>query len=205
MCIFPKAPQDNSAEIARQQEAQRRATIDAGRQIIDQAFQPFTDDFFANRSQEYLNYQQPQLEKQFEDARRKLMLGLPSGALTSSAGARALADLNRINQQQMAQIGSQAQDFGQQERGRLAQTREELMALNTGSTNPADLAVQAANRAGTFMQAPQFSPLGDVFGNFLNQAATGVALQRQGYPGLGIPLPSPTVTGSGSGSGTVVA
>lgn len=204
MCIFPKAPKDNSAEIARQQEAARQAKIAQGRERIDASFQPFTDDFFDNRSREYLEYQQLQLQQQYEQARRKLMLGLPQGALTSSAGARSMSDLNRINQQKMSEIGAAAQDFGQQERNRVAQAREELMALNTGSVDPADLAVQAANRAGSFMQAPKFSAIGDVFSNFLNTAATGVALQKQGYPGLGIPLPTPDVTGSGSGSGKVV-
>src|SRR3546814_8539380 len=94
MCIGGKTPKDNSAEIARQQEEARQQRIRDGQSAIDTNFAQFNDPYFDDYRQDYMAYYQPQLDRQYQNARRKSVLGLHStGNLSSSAGAGKLGDL----------------------------------------------------------------------------------------------------------------
>ena len=55
MCTS-KPPKDNSAQIARQQEAERQARIAEGQTAIDTSFGNFNDDFFQGYQDQYTNY-----------------------------------------------------------------------------------------------------------------------------------------------------
>src|SRR6185503_2405257 len=71
MCT-PSIPQDNSAQLAQQQAAQRQSQITQGQQNIDQAFGQFNDDYFNNYAKTYENNYNPQVDEQFQRAQRQL-------------------------------------------------------------------------------------------------------------------------------------
>lgn len=185
MCFSPKAPKDNSAEIARQQEAERTARINAGRTKIDETFSQFDDPFFEKRKSSYLDYYEPQLDDQFADARRKAVLALSrTGNLNSGSGARRLGDLQQNYEMNRGLISDQALDFQNKARADVETARQDLYTTNRASADPSGAAASALARAGTFSTAPALSPLGNVFADFINSFSTGVSAERAGYPGL---------------------
>lgn len=193
MCFKP--PKDNSAEIARRQEAQRQAAITEGRQKIDTAFSQFNDPYYQGVQDAYLGYYQPQLEDQYAKARRQLTLALSrSGNLNASAGARQIGDLTKAYEQNRALIGNQALQAGQKARADVASNKSELYSQLSASADPAAAAATAIARADALSQPASYSPLGDLFASFVNTAAQGVAAEKAGYPGFNTGIFSPKST-----------
>ncbi len=187
MCLdwFSSAPEDNSAEIARQQEAARQARIDSGLTQIEDVFSKFDDGYYGGVSQSYLDFYNPQLEDQYDDARRGLTLSLArTGNLNSSSGARKIGELTELFNKNQAQIGNQAVDVGHQARGSVESSRDELTNQLYASANPESAVDSALSRA-DFLSRPQvYSPLADAFGSFVDTVATGMLAEKQGYRGF---------------------
>ncbi len=187
MCVFraPSVPQDNSAEIARQREAQRQADIRAGRDRIDTTFaERFNDPFYAEREQSYMGYYTPQLEDQYQDAYRKLVLGLSrSGNLNSGSGARQLGDLKEAYAREQGALSSRALDSVNTLKSNVENARSDLYQQNTAAADPSAAAASALNRAGVLAAPAAYSPLGDLFAGFINNAATAVSAEKAGYRG----------------------
>lgn len=176
MCgIFGGGKKDNSAQQAAAQaaarEAERRARIQQGTQSIDAALAPFNDEFFGGRQSAYSAYAMPQLETQFNDARKQLIFALSRGGLLqSSAGADRQRRLNEERAQYERQVQSQAAEFSNQGRRDVEQTRANLLSQLTATEDPAAAATAAAAQAQLLNAPPNFPALG----NFLFNAATGL-------------------------------
>lgn len=186
MCLGgPSIPHDDSAERARAEEAARQARVSAGREQIDQTFSGFDDSFFNKAAGDYSGYYNPQLDEQYVDARKKLVLNLAgTGNLTSSAGASRIGDLTKNYNKQQAEIADRALAAANDMRARVESQRSDLYGMNQTAADPAQAGSLALARAAN-LQAPQaFSPLGDAFGDVARSAATGYYLQSRGYPGL---------------------
>ena len=196
----PKA--DNSAEIARQEEAARQARIQAGQTAIDEQFAGFNDDYYKKYETDYLGYYTPQLDEQYADARKKATLKLAgSGGLQTSAGASQLADLFKGYSDQKATLAGSAIDAVNDMRGKIDQNKTDLYGLNRNAADPAQATAMATQRA-SGIQPPAFVPLGNVFSDLLQNVGTGIALESRGYPGLGTGLFS--TSGGSKGSSKVV-
>lgn len=156
----------------------------------------FGGDFFTDARQEFLDFYNPQLEDQFDQAKRKTSLGLASrGQLESSAGARRFGDLlDRYNQQRQ-QIAGQALDREQGLLSDFEQSRANLIQQNRASADPSAAATSAAAATGRLQRQPTLSPLGATFADLINTGARGVAAERAGYPGFRLGV------GGGGGSG----
>jgi len=186
MCL-PSAsvPKDNSAEIARQEEAARQARITEGEAKIGEAFGQFDDPFYASREKSYTDYYFPQLEEQYNDARRKLVLSLAgSGNLNSGSGAGEMADLTKAFETQRSTTAGSALDFGNTTRSNVEAARQELIAQNRAAADPSAAASSAMARAGVLTPLPAFSPLGDIFASLISSAAIPLAAESKGYPGF---------------------
>lgn len=202
MCIASKPPKDRSAEIARQQEEERQARIREGRAAIDSHFSQFDDPYFNQYQTAYLDYYQPQLDRQYQDARRKLVLGLhQGGGLQSSAGASRLAELQSAYAEQQNLLGNRAMDAVNDLRGRIEAARNDLYSQNRASADPSAVASAAAAQAGILSNPPSFSPLGNVFSTLTDFGTLGLAAERAGYPGFNTGIFS---SGSSKGSSKVV-
>lgn len=196
MCA-PSTPKDRSAEIAAQREAERQAAITKGRNLIDSAFGGFTDQFYDDISGRYVAYYNPQLDRQGQEAAKKLKLRLASsGILNSSSGARLLGDLQREWGDKRAFIANSGIDEANKVRADVERARSDLLSLNQSAADPAAVALEAQSRAGT-LQAPQgYSPLVSAFGSFLNDLTLPIGAEMAGYRGTGTGLFAPKKGGS---------
>ena len=182
MCFGGSVPQDNSAELARQEEEARQARIEAGKTAIDEAFTGFDDNYYNTITGDYENYYNPQLETQYTDAMQSLTKKLAgSGNLTSSYGAKMLGDLREKYAEQQASIADQALAAANTLRSNVASSKNSLYSQNQTAADPT-LASEQAAAATEGLQAEQtFTPLGDLFSSFLNNVATNASLGAAGY------------------------
>ena len=180
MC-FPSKPSDGGARAA---EEQRQSSIRSGTATINQNFSQFDDPYFAGQSQKYTDYYKPQLTEQYDKARRDLILSLTrTGGINSSAGAQRLADLDLENNRQIGAMTDSAAQFGTQARTDVERNRSELIGQLNASADPASAAASSLSRAQILSAQPAFSPLGDLFTKFAQQAGTAAVAEQRGYPG----------------------
>ena len=186
-----------AAEQARKSEAQRQADILAGRGKIDAAFKPFDDKFYSGVQKNYVGYYQPQLDRQYGDARDTTTGRLAvRGVDRSTYGAKTMSDLLYQRDTQGTAISDAGRGAAQDLRGQIESQRQSLYGQNQSAADPA-LAASNASASASVLQQPQvYSPLADVFGSFLGNVATGVAAERQGYRGLGTGYFGPSSRGS---------
>lgn len=188
MCNAGKR-KDNSAEIARQEEEKRQALISQGKTRIDEAFKGFDDGYYDKVASDYRNYYDPQIEDQYEDARKKLILGLATkGTLDSSFGQGRLADLEGKRTTAHADYANNALDAGSKARGDVENARNVLYQQNTTAADPSQAATAAAQQVKALQAPASYSPLAQLFADFLNTAATGVQAEQNGYRGFGTGL-----------------
>lgn len=174
-----KVPKDNSAEIARQQEAQRQARIAQGQQGIDQAFAGFDDNFYNNYQNQYQDYYNPQLGDQYSDAVKRLTLQLAqTGNLSGSAGATQLSNLKKYYDTQNLSLTNQALDAVNQLRGNIDSKKSQLYADNRAAADPGSAAAAAASAAQYLQPTAPTSPLANVFGDFFSNLGNVAAIQN---------------------------
>ena len=208
MCLFSDpagSAARAAADSARMQENQREDRIGAGRAAIDSTFSKFDDPYFSGVGKSYADYYQPQLQDQYDKARRRLILSLSqSGNLNASAGARQIGDLTTQFKKLQAQIGAGSSAAEQAARASVESNRSNLYNQNTAAADPGAANASAIASYQSLTTPQQYSPLGDVFANFGNQAANAVSAERAGMPGWGLgikPVAGPTAgptTGAGS-------
>lgn len=202
---MPKAPKDNSAEIARQQEEARQAKITQGKSSIDQAFSQFDDPFYQNISKSYTDYYEPQVQDQYKQALDKLTYNLGrQGVLQSTTANDQFSKLEDKLKQTETDIGSKATDTASQQKANVQAQLNDLYSLNTSSADPSLVSSRAAAASTGLRTVPSFSPIGDIFAGLINQGANGVAAQQNGYPGLGLPFIKQPTYVSDTGTGSVV-
>lgn len=194
---------DSGAADARRREEERKAAITQGNVNIDQAFSGFDQPFFNNASSNFIRAQQPDLDKQFADAKKNLTFALSrTGNLSSTAGAtetrKLLDQLNRANQL----VTSEADKFAQGLQGNVASTKSNLRSLLTASEDPTSIGAQAISEAERLNAAPVFAPLGQLFSGVGTSLDKAFNSQRTGFQGaLGARLFSSPSSG---GATTVV-
>lgn len=177
-----KAPKDNSAEIAAQQERERQARIKAGTERVNEIFTGFNDAYYDGIQEAYTQHYTPQLEEQYRDAKERLYYSPQGGNTQSSAFAKQLADLETERQRQLVDVSNRARAEAQSNRGNLANQRASLIGqLNSGSSVDS-VAGLAAEQAKNLTAAPVYSALGDLFGKFtgnaVNAANAGVFVNK---------------------------
>jgi len=130
----------------------------------------FDDAYYQKAQQDYMNYYQPELDRQYDKAQKNLV--------SSRSGATTFGDFADERSRQEAQIGNQAIGFGNDLRSNIESARNELYAQNSSAANPGAAAQSAIQRAKLLTAPPQYSPLGDVFSQFINQASTRVGADK---------------------------
>lgn len=201
MCVpglFGSPPKDDSAERARAEEEARQGRIRAGQSAIDQAFAGFNDGYYDKYKGDYTGYYEPELDKQYAEAKKKATVKLAStGGLQTSAGAKTLADLFGNYSTKKTALAGQAMDAASELRSKVESNKTDLYNLNRASADPAQATAMATQRAGGIVPG-SFSPLGDVFGDIVSNVGRGIAFESRGYPGLGTGLFGGSKSGSSS-------
>lgn len=153
------------AQRARADEEARKARIKDGTAKIDQNFARFDDAFFDGYRDSYMDFYQPELDRQFGDAKDELTYALArAGTLNSSMAGEKLGDLTSAYDTQRALTLSQANGEAQNLRGQIADEKSSLVALlnATGDSNRAANEALARSQQ-LFQRQPSYNPIGDVF------------------------------------------
>lgn len=189
-------PKDDSAEKARKAEEERAARVAEGTESINAAFQQFDDPYFDQARQTNLDFYQPELQDQYQDAYRKMVLDLNrSRNLNSSAGARTLGNLQERMAQETTQMGGRADDYAAARRAEVENSRSNLVNQLNASADPAAANTAALAQAQQLGRQQTLSPLGAVFADLIQTTGQGLAAERAGYQGMNTGLFKPKGAG----------
>lgn len=170
-------------------EAARQAAIKTGNANIDSAFAQFNDPYFQKFEDAYKGYYNPQVDSQYADADGVMEAGLArNGIDRSSIAATKHGQLFSAYGDERAAIGDAAHAGAQDLRGKVSNEKSNLYAENSASADPAQASTQALASATSLVTPPAFSPLGQLFGNFL-QPFTQYAQSYSNNPGPGYKSP----------------
>lgn len=165
-----KKPKDNSAKIAAQQEAERQARIAEGTNRINSQFSQFDDNYFNGIADAYKAHYTPQIEEQYQAARKNMMYNPAGGSTSSSAFAARLGELERDRQRQMVEIANRGLSEAQNYRSNVVSNKQNLIGqLNAGS-GVDSVSSLAAEQAKSLTATPTYSALGDLFSRFATNA-----------------------------------
>lgn len=180
---------DGGAAAASKQEAQRQANITKGTQDINAQFAHFDPAFYAGQAANYQGYAQPQLDTQFNDARKQLIFALSrSGLLNSSTAADKQRKLLEEKSRYQTDVINRGQQYAQTNQANNEDVRNRLISQLTATNDPNAALANATRAADLASRPPPFDPVG----NFVFQAGQGInqyAGPATGYRGIvGSPL-----------------
>ena len=176
------------AEQQRAEEAARQARIQQGIQAINNEFSRFNDDFYKSKSQNYLSYYQPQIERQYGQAKDNTLFQLArQGLNNSSAAAQVYGDLATDYGNQQQAVQSRANDYQQNVRAQVEQQRNSLVNQVTATANPQAAASAATNAVGNLQMIEPtggYSPLAGLFNTFAGALGSGIQGYQYQNPGI---------------------
>lgn len=208
-----KAIQDAEAEKARQamlaEEAARKQNILTGNSNVDAAFSGFNDAWFGGAKDRYTGAYLPEVQDQYTKALDQLKAALTGrGMLESTAGANAMADLERKAADARAKIGNDAQSFVNGLRSSVESSRNNLYQQSAAAADPSAIARSATGEATTLANqgaATPTQPLGDLFSGFLSPFIQSASASQNSAGGVTRPrLGLPTGSGGAGGSSSIV-
>lgn len=205
MCFDSLFGGNSAKKMAQQQRADedaRQARINSGMSSIDSTFSGFNDDFYNGRRQAYLDYAMPEVQRQAASARRALVYALANnGNLNSSGALRKDQDLTADTDRASLDVGNAALDAANQTRSNVENIRSGIVS-QLNATGDDQAAGQAALRQAQAINMPQgFSPLGQLFSDFLGGVSQIGSNAGNGYSGF---LGGKPLFGSSRGSARVV-
>ncbi len=160
------------AEETRAEQERRTAAIAAGKGYIDEAFSAFDDSYFDKLSDSYLSYARPQLDDQYEEARKNITYALArKGTLNSSIAGDQYSKLDKQYATNLTGVMGTGADYANQVRRDVEANRNDAtnQLISTGDADATRAASLSA--AKTLMLPPSFSPLGALFTNISALAA----------------------------------
>lgn len=136
----------------------------------------FGDDFYNKRRQAYLDYANPQLERQYQDAVQQLTFALGrNGLLDSTVRADRTGKLQTDYDTQRQGVADKALDYENQARNSVEQARQNLISTLNVTGDASGAANSAITQAKNLQAAPAFDPLASLF----EDATAGLATQAQ--------------------------
>lgn len=175
MCS-PRIPEDNSAQLAREEEQTRQARIRQGASTINQRFDSaFDPSYFQGAQQSVMDAYQPQIDRQFGQANRQVRSGLASrGILESTAGGRQLGDLLRSYGDARTDLANRSVDFANQQRSEVERQRQNLLAQNQVAADPSQASTLATAAASAVQPTAPALSFGDIFAGAINTAGNAI-------------------------------
>lgn len=190
---------DSGAGAARADQQARQVKLDAGRASVDQTFSKFDDNFYNDRKQAYLDYQQPQLDDQYTAAQKNLVFALSrKGNLDSSVAADQFGGLGKEYARNSDAVQAGATDFSNQARKDVETNRSDVLSQLSATENADAASADAIARARAITQQPSITPLGMMFQNL-----TGLAADRASASAYGTPYGGSPYGGGAPGAGGI--
>lgn len=164
---------EQAAAVRRQEAAANRGEMFTDRH----GYEGFGDDFYQQRADAYMDYANPELERQYQDARENLIYGMNrAGAQQSSAVNRARARLESEYEQAQDDIARRAQGHADEARESVARERQNLSQMVQSSADPDMARDQMPSVAEALRSTPQF----DATGQMISDAASAYGAYRDG-------------------------
>ena len=199
MCMGGGGGGDGGAGAARAAEEARQANVRAGMANVDSQFSKFDQPFYDSRAKAYTDYYTPQVKDQYDLARKNLVFDLTrQGIMNSSAGADKLGLLDQDYNKQNTFYTNGGADYANQVRGDVENNRSALYSQVNASADPSAAASAAAARAQSLTQPSAFSPLGQLFQQFANQAGLNITAAAYGANNAASGLFNGGVSGKGT-------
>lgn len=169
---------------AQAQEEQRQARVNQNTADIKSAFSGFDDNYANTIRQNVIDYYQPQLDKQFKDARKQSIFSLADkGQLNSSVAGNMFKDIADIFNTQQQNIITKANDISRQ---RLDQAREQERALidqATAAGGLEDVIGLAQDRVSAIDAPVELDPLSNAFVSITDALTNKQLAANAGLPG----------------------
>jgi hypothetical protein len=192
-------------QLTDQKEAEHKAAIEAGKQSIDGAFKQYDDPYYSGLYDAYMNYYTPQVDTQYQDARKKLTYQFAdSGNLDSTSYGDTLGKLTEELNRARTGIANEAQNSVDQRKQQVSNTMSGLYSQNSAAADPSSAAAQAGSAAGSLNTPLNTSPLGDIFASFLSNYGAFTAGKSKTAPSLTGGSGGPGATASIGGPSRVV-
>lgn len=152
-------------------EAARQAAITEGLNYIDKEFSGFNDNYFGGVKKAYIDKNMPLLEEQEKRAR----LNLPTSVSNTqnSEYARLLEKFETDAQRARVDQSAKADEFANQQREAVERQRGSLVSQVTAGASPDSAAVLASGAAKTLNATPLPPAIGDIFAQYMGNAANG--------------------------------
>lgn len=163
---------NKQADEARADSDARTARISQGKQDINSAFSGFNDDYFNQLSKSYIDYAKPQLDDQYDQAKKNITYALArKGTLNSSIAGDQTALLDKQYATNETGLQGTAADYANSAQRDVIANKNDV-TNQLVSTGDADTARTAALSAAKAVAAPpSFSPLSNLFTNVSALAA----------------------------------
>jgi hypothetical protein len=160
------ADAEAAAQKAREAEARRQEAITAGANDISNIFGQFDDNFYNKRSQNYIDYATPELDRQYQAQQKSLISQLArTGNLNSSLRGDMLSDLQRQYDSQKMDIASKARNYSQDAKASVEAQRAALLESNSQLADAGLVNSKAQAAASSLTVDPQYSSLGTLISN----------------------------------------
>lgn len=158
-----------------QQKADAQARADAittGKQNIDNAFSGFDDNFFNQLSNNYQSYAKPQLDDQYDQAKKDITYALArKGTLNSSVAGDEFGQLAKQYATNQTSIAGTGADYANNARRSVAADKSDVTNQLISTGDPDAASASALSSAKVLGMPPSFSPLGNLFTNVSALAA----------------------------------
>lgn len=196
MCTGGGGGSDDAAKEARKAEEARQKRIEEGTKSINEQFARFDEPFFNSVEQAALDYYVPQLHDQYGDTREGVIKRLArEGNLEASTGSKQLGDLTDAANFGYTQVADRARSLSSQQRARIEQEQSRLLSQLSATADPAAAAAQSQAASLALTAPPEYSPIGDVFARFGQNAAKQIEYAREDYKNSFSPLFGPSGKG----------
>ena len=171
------------AAAARAEEQKRQETVRKGTKKVNSIFDgQFNDDYFTGARQNYIDYANPQVEKQYGDASKELTFALARGGnLDSSVRGQKSGDLQQLYDLNKQQVADQALSYEGEARNSVEGARSNLITTLNATGDAEGAASGAIARASALSKPAAYSPLSQLFADFTSTLGTQAALERANY------------------------
>ena len=171
----------SSGPSAADMEKQRQARINQGMQQVNNTFGQFNDDYYGGIRNAYMDYVQPDFNKQYEDAQRQLALALArQGVSSSSIAADRQSNLQDLYNRNQLQLQQKADGYVNDRRSAVEGARGAVVSQLNASGNAGQAGQQAIAQASSLQALPEFSPLGNLFGAATDGLRYQMAAEQNG-------------------------
>lgn len=144
----------------------------------------FTEQFFDNQRQRYIDYAMPQVDDQRNAASKELLFAMDrAGQTEGSARANLAGELQKRYELQNQKVRDDGLAYSTQARTQVEGARGDLIAMLNATGDAEGAANSAVARASALSQPAAYSPITNLFADFTGALGTQAAAERARYYG----------------------